>query len=149
VALFECHWRRSLAQMAVYITLQACCVLSLLHCDLPWWSTVAGLLICSAHAMRIAPRDILRNAPSAVTGLRHDESGWQLYSLRDGWQHVQLLPSSVALPFCVLLSFKRGGDRFGQAVLLTPDVLPPASHRRLRTRLQFSRKRWAVPALAD
>ena len=103
------------------------------------------VLACVAHAAWTLPRQILLRHPSAFTGLRRDEEGWQLFSARNGWQPVQLRPDSLALPLAVVLRFRLVGERRVRGLCIPRDALTREAHRRLRVRLKFSRRRWAAP----
>ncbi|MBC7209241.1 MAG: hypothetical protein H5U33_01780, partial [Pseudomonas sp.] len=91
-------------------------------------------------------RRVLLTHPEAITGLRRDLRGWQLYSRAQGWQPARLCRDSVALPAMVVLRFVRKGRMFSQSQCIPRDALDREAHRRLRVRLKFSRRRWAAPA---
>ena len=142
---FECRWRPSTGLLAVYFTAQAFAVLALLLADVPFhWKTL-GLSLCLLHACRVVPRQILLREPVSLRALRHGAEGWQLWSERDGFQPVQLLPDSLALPSLIVLRFRRPGDWLARGVCIPADAMAPELHRRLRVRLRFSRNRWLAP----
>ena len=104
-----------------------------------------GVLLCLAHGVWVLPRHIRLTHGSAVTRLRHDAHGWQLWSRDKGWQAVQLRRDSVALPLMVIVRFSLRGDRWVRAVCIPSAALATDQHRRLRVRLKFSRRRWLAP----
>ncbi|RMV35191.1 hypothetical protein ALP12_05438 [Pseudomonas savastanoi pv. phaseolicola] len=110
---------------------------------------VLGVLFCLMHAAWTLPRSILLSHPAAFTALKRDLQGWQLWNQRDGWQPVQLCPDSLALPLVVILRFRPiVAGRPGRSIkscCIPFDALTPDTHRRLRVRLKFSRRKWAVP----
>lgn len=142
---FECHWRPSIRLLVAYLAAQSLAVLALFLGAIPWFVTLVGLLACALHAGYALPRQILLCAPSSVRGLRHDADGWQLWSERDGWQPVQLVADSLALPSMIVLRFRFPGGWLKRSVCIPAGALAPDLHRRLRVRLRFSRNRWAVP----
>ncbi|MCY1293818.1 hypothetical protein D9M68_371530 [compost metagenome] len=143
--VFECRWQPSRRLLAIYLLLQALAGGALLLARLPLWAVLAGLALCLAHAAWALPRQVLLRHPAAIRGLRHDEAGWQLWSARDGWQAVQLRPDSLALPLAVVLRFRRQGERWARGLCIPRDALDAQTHRRLRVRLKFSRRRWVAP----
>lgn len=142
---FECRWQPSLRLLLAYLALLALAAGALLAARLPAWLVASGLLMCLAHAAWVLPRKILLSHAGAPRGLRHDAGGWQVWSVRDGWQPIQLRPDSLALPLAVLLRFRLRGERFSRSLCIPWDALDAQSHRRLRVRLRFSRRRWAAP----
>ena len=142
---FECRWQASRLLLAAYLGALGLSLLSLLLLDIPFWASLSGAFACLLQAAWVLPRHILLNHASAVTGLRRDEQGWQLWSRADGWQPVQLHRDSLALPWLVVLRFRRRADWLPRSVCVPRDALAPDVHRRLRVRLKFSRRRWAVP----
>lgn len=142
---FECRWRPSIGLLVAYFAVQCCAVLALLLAEIPLhWKTL-GLSLCLLHGCRVVPGRILLRAPDSVRALRHNAEGWQLWSARDGFQPVQLLPDSLALPALIVLRFRRPGDWLARSVCVPADALAPEMHRRLRVRLRFSRSRWTAP----
>lgn len=141
---FECHWQGSRALLVAYLACQLLALIALSQLVIPVPFALLGLGTCVAHACWVVPRHILLNHPRAVTGLRRDPFGWQLYSTAGGWQAVQLRRDSVALPGLVVLRFRRAGQWFSRSLCIAPDALEPVQHRRLRVRLKFSRRRWAA-----
>lgn len=80
-----------------------------------------------------------------MQGLRQNADGWQLWSQRDGWQPVQLMADSLALPWLIVLRFRPAGAWLTRSICIPADSLAPELHRRLRVRLRFSRNRWTAP----
>jgi len=142
---FECRWQPSPRLLALYGTVQVLALTSVLLSAAPLWLRLGCLLLCVGHALHVLPRHVLLRDSRAWRGLRHDEQGWQLWNQRDGWQPVQLLGDSLALPVVVILRFRLPGRRLAQSVCVPRDALPGDQHRRLRVRLKFSRRRWAAP----
>ena len=141
---FECRWQGSRRLLAVYL---ACLLLALTAfalLALPPVLCAAGVVLCLGHAAWVIPRQILLNHPHAVTRLRRDAQGWQLWSAACGWHGVQLRRDSVALPGLVILRYRRPGQWFSRSQCIGHDALEPVQHRRLRLRLKFSRRRWAA-----
>ncbi|WP_068825451.1 protein YgfX [Pseudomonas sp. BMS12] len=142
---FECHWQASRLLLAFYLAVLSLALTTLFLIDVPSWSAAAGAGLCLLHAAWVLPRKLLLTHDAAFTGLRRDESGWQLFSRRTGWQAVQLRPDSLALPLVVVLHFRLAGERRVRGLCIAHDALPREVHRRLRVRLKFSRRRWAAP----
>ncbi|MGE4408085.1 protein YgfX [Pseudomonas sp.] len=142
---FECHWRPSGLLLALYLAAQGLALMVVLLSPAPFWLRWVCLSLCLVHALRVLPRSVRLSSPGAWRGLRHDEHGWQLWSAKAGWQAVQLLPDSLALPVVVVLRFRPVGQRLPRSVCIARDALPHDQHRRLRVRLKFSRNRWAAP----
>jgi len=142
---FECHWRPSGLLLAFYLAVQACALTVILLSGAPPAVRLVCLLLCLTHAWFALPRHILLSDPNALRGLRHDGQGWHLWSERHGWQAVQLLPDSLALPLVVVLRFRLPGRRLASSACVPCDALPHEQHRRLRLCLKFSRRRWAAP----
>ncbi|MDH1007512.1 hypothetical protein N5J43_01265 [Pseudomonas nicosulfuronedens] len=142
---FECRWQPSIGLLAAYIAAQLGAVLALLLADIPLhWKTL-GLSLCLLHACWVVPGRILLRAPDSVRALRHNAEGWQLWSEREGFQSVQLMADSLALPSLIVLRFRRPDDWLARSVCVPADALAPELHRRLRVRLRFSRNRWTAP----
>lgn len=142
---FECHWQASRLLLAVYLSALALALITLFAVELPRWVSLLGACACVLHAAWVLPRQVLLRHPTAFTGLRRDESGWQLFSEHAGWQPVQLRPDSMALPVAVILRFRLAGERRVRGLCIARDALAREAHRRLRVRLKFSRRRWAAP----
>ncbi|RAU43256.1 MULTISPECIES: protein YgfX [unclassified Pseudomonas] len=145
---FECHWQPSKALLTAYIATQGLALVSLGFLDIPPWARLVGVLLCLLHGLRTWPS--LVASEQAFMALRRDGAGWHLWSRQGGWQAVQLRPDSVALPGLVLVRFRlvdQGwlGRRWVRSVCIPWDAMTPDDHRRLRLRLKFSRRRWAVP----
>jgi len=142
---FECRWRASRLLSAAYLGAQGLALGSLCLLDIPLWASLPGALLCLLHGAWVLPRQILLNHPSAFSGLRRDERGWQLWSQSGGWQPVRLCRDSLALPWLVLLRFRLPGERRVRGLCVPFDAQAAEVHRRLRVRLKFSRRRWAAP----
>ncbi|WP_043309409.1 protein YgfX [Pseudomonas sp. ML96] len=142
---FECHWQASRLLLAIYLSALCLALITLFLIELPLWVALIGACACLLHAAWALPRRVLLSHPSAFTGLRRDESGWQLFNQRDGWQAVQLRPDSLALPLVVVLRFRQVGEWRVRSLCVPRDALSRDLHRRLRVRLRFSRRRWAAP----
>jgi toxin CptA len=142
---FECRWRPSRLVLLLYLGVLALTVPALLAADIPLWCAGLGLALCLAHAAWVLPGPILLRDEGSFRGLRHDDSGWQLWNPRDGWQPVQLRPDSLALPLAVILRFRLEGERRIRSLCIPRDALDAQTHRRLRVRLKFARRRWAAP----
>ncbi len=80
--------------------------------------------------------------PALRCGVRHNSTGWQLWSPKQGWRSVQLRTDSMAIPALVLLRYRYPHQWFYRSALIPFDSAPQDSHRRLRVRLKFSRQRW-------
>lgn len=141
---FECRWQGSRHLLTAYLACQVFACLALLVSASPDWLRVGLLLACLGHAAWAIPRRILLTHSHAITGLRRDPRGWQLFSRALGWQPVRLCRDSLALPGLVVLRFVRQGRRLSETQCITLDALAPNQHRRLRLRLKFSRRRWAA-----
>ena len=131
--------------LAAYLIGQLLALVSLILLEIPLYLSLAGIALCLTHAAWALPRYILLTHPQAVTGLRRDASGWQLWQAAEGWQPVQLQRDSLALPGLVVLRFRWAGQRWVHGLCIPFDALEPVQHRRLRLRLKFSRRRWAAP----
>ncbi|MNC61501.1 hypothetical protein D3C75_1114470 [compost metagenome] len=131
--------------LAAYLIGQAFALAAVFLLDIPSLPRLAVALLCLGHAAWVLPRYILLNHPHAVTGLRRDATGWQLWCNEGGWKPVQLQRDSLALPGLVVLRYRWQGRRWVQGLCIPFDALEPALHRRLRVRLKFSRRRWAAP----
>jgi toxin CptA len=147
---FECRWQPSRALLTAYLVAQVLALASGVLLSIPLWAKAVCVLLCALHAARCVGQCILLDRPQSPTGLRRDSSGWALWSEEGGWQPVQLRPDSLALAQVIVLRFKlctgRWPDRLWVRTLCIPaDAMAPDSHRRLRLRLKFSRRRWAVP----
>ena len=111
---------------------------------IPFWAALAASLLCLAHAAWVLPGQILLRSDSAFTALRHDAAGWHLCSRAGEWLPVELQRDSLALPLAVVLRFRLAGERRVHSLCILHDALDTATHRRLRVRLRFSRRRWAA-----
>lgn len=141
---FECQWRPSRCLLVLYLLLLIMAVGAVWLAAIPLWVAFSGTVLCLAHAWWVLPRQVLLSTDASFVGLRHDAAGWHLYS-RDGeWQAVQLCRDSLALPVAVILRFRLAGEWRVRGLCILPDALDAATHRRLRVRLKFSRRRWAA-----
>ena len=143
--VFESRWQPSRWLLRLYLSVLALALLAPWLANIPFWLKLLSPLPCLAHAAWVLPRHVLLTAPQAITGLRRDALGWQLYSAANGWHAVQLRPDSLALPLAVVLRYRVPGQRFSRGLCIARDALAPEQHRRLRLRLKFSRRRWAEP----
>lgn len=141
---FECHWHASRAMLWAYLAISLLAVSAVFIADWPALWRALALLGLLAHSLFALPRQLLLTHPSAISGLKHDERGWQLFSKAKGWQSVQLLPESIALPALIVLRWRLPGQWWGRGLCIASDALEAHSHRRLRVRLRFSRRRWAA-----
>nr|WP_304931202.1 protein YgfX [Pseudomonas savastanoi] len=135
--------------LTAYLAVQLLALIALSWLNIASLALALGVLFCLMHAAWTLPRSILLSHPAAFTALKRDRQGWQLWNQRDGWQPVQLCPDSLALPLVVILRFRpiiagRPG-RSIKSCCIPLDALTPDTHRRLRVRLKFSRRKWAVP----
>ncbi len=142
---FECRWRVSPILLAASLALWALALLSILLAALPVWLKPPLALVCLAYGACGLYRQVLLRGSRAFRGLRHDERGWQLWSAGSGWQAVQLRPDNLALPWVIVLRVRLPGRWRILGCCIPADALGADSHRRLRVRLRFSRRRWAVP----
>ncbi|OUM09247.1 hypothetical protein BW686_00705 [Pseudomonas syringae] len=146
---FECHWQASRLLLAAYLVVLALALTALFWLDIAWWATMAGVVLCLAHAAWTLPRSILLSHPAAFRALKRDQDGWCIWSERGGWLPVQLCPDSLVLPSVVVLRFRPvingRPSRSTKSCCVPRDALTSDLHRRLRVRLKFSRRTWAVP----
>nr|WP_254621551.1 protein YgfX [Stutzerimonas stutzeri] len=143
--MFECRWAASGLLLVLYLAVWVLALGALLVLPVPFWFRLLAVSLCLLHAVWVIPSCILLSRDSSWLGLRHDQQGWALWSRRAGWQPVQLLPDSLALPLVVILRFRDQGDWLARGVCIPRGAMPPDEHRRLRLRLKFSRRRWAAP----
>ncbi|WP_122570824.1 protein YgfX [Pseudomonas viridiflava] len=145
---FECHWQASRLLLTAYVVVQALALSALCWLDVPVQMALVGAALCIAHAAWVLPGSMLLKRPGSFTGLQRDSQGWRVWSEQGGWQPVQLCKDSLALPLVVILRFRLvNGGRPGRQVhscCIPFDAQTPDLHRRLRVRLKFSRRRWAV-----
>jgi toxin CptA len=141
---FECRWHASRQLLAAYLLAQAFALGALFLLSIPLWASLLGASACLLHGVWVLPRQILLSHPTAFCGLRRDADGWQLWNRADGWQVVQLRPDSLALPLIVVLRFRLHGEWRVRSICVPRDSQVADVHRRLRVRLKFSRRRWAV-----
>nr|WP_218959315.1 hypothetical protein [Pseudomonas rustica] len=130
--------------LAAYLLAQAFALGSLFLLSIPLWAHLLGVFACLLHGVWVLPRQILLSHPRAFCGLRRDADGWQLWNQAAGWQAVQLRPDSLALPLIVVLRFRLRGEWRVRSICVPRDSQVADVHRRLRVRLKFSRRRWAV-----
>ena len=131
--------------LAAYLAAQLLALIAICLLSIPAWARLLGALLCLAHGAWVLPRHVRLTHPGAMTRLRHDADGWQLWSRDKGWQAVQLRRDSLALPLLVLVRYRLAGERRVRAVCIPGAALAPDQHRRLRVRLKFSRRRWVAP----
>lgn len=141
---FACRWQASRALLLSYLGLQGLALGSLAWVGLPLWLRLLLAAACLLQAAWALPRHLLLSHPSAIRGLRRDAHGWSLWSPRQGWQPVQLMPDSLALPALVVLRYRHPGRWRVHSLWIAGDALDAEQHRRLRLRLKFSRNRWAA-----
>ena len=142
---FECRWHASRQLLAAYLLAQAFALGALLLLSIPLWVSLLGAFACLLHGFWVLPRQILLSHPQAFRGLRRDADGWQVWNQAHGWQAAQLRPDSLALPLIVVLRFRLRGEWRVRSICVPRDSQAADVHRRLRVRLKFSRRRWAVP----
>lgn len=142
---FECRWHACGQLLAAYLAAQLLALIAICLLSIPAWACLLGVLLCLAHGAWVLPRHVRLTHPGAMTRLRHDADGWQLWSRDKGWQAVQLRRDSLALPLLVLVRYRLAGERRVRAVCIPGAALAPDQHRRLRVRLKFSRRRWLAP----
>ena len=142
---FECRWHACGQLLAAYLVAQLLALIAICLLSIPAWARLLGALLCLAHGAWVLPRHVRLTHPGAMTRLRHDADGWQLWSRDKGWQAVQLRRDSLALPLLVLVRYRLAGERRVRAVCIPGAALAPDQHRRLRVRLKFSRRRWLAP----
>ncbi len=130
--------------MAAYLASLLLALLALSLLQVPGWAKLLGSVCCLLHAGWMIPRRILLGHASAISGLRRNPAGWQLYSRAEGWQPVQLRRDSLALPGLIVLRYRRKGRYWSEGLCIAYDALEPEQHRRLRVRLKFSRRRWVA-----
>ena len=143
--VFECRWHASRLLLAAYLTAQLFALVALCLVNVSPWLALAGILLCLGHGAWVLPRQICLTHPTAITGLRRNDEGWQLWSVAHGWQAAQLYRDSLALPLIVVLRFRLSGERCVRGICVPRDALDEDQHRRLRVRLKFSRRRWVAP----
>jgi toxin CptA len=142
--VFECHWQPSRRLLVLYLLLLIAALAVLWLAALPLWASLCGSLLCILHAARTLPRHVLLTDAQAISGVRHDALGWQLFSSATGWQPVELRRDSLALPQAVVLRYRSGGEWRVRGLCIPSDALEAQQHRRLRVRLKFSRQRWQM-----
>lgn len=125
-------------------SVRAVVVLSLLHmaaitltvlAQLPKWAAATMILLFLASWLTLRRHAAFGYGPRALRHLiLHAEGGWTVESVRDGRQDAELLGSSVAQSWIIVLNFrlKQGGTR---SRVLAGDELDAEALRRLRARL--------------
>jgi toxin CptA len=126
-------------------SVRAVVVLSLVHmaaitlivlARLPKWGALVMALLLLASWLSLRRHAAFGYGPRALHRLiLHAEGGWTVESTRDGRQDAELLGSSVAQSWIIVLNFKlkQGGTR---SRVLAGDELDAEALRRLRARLQ-------------
>ena len=142
---FECSWSASPTLLRLHAAITLAGLACLWLAAIPWTlkPLLTLLLLWSGHRVRY--RQLQQRYPQVPRRLRHDAEGWQLWSPARGWQPIQLRPDSLALPWLVVLRYRRPGDRLTRSLCIARDGLSAAAHRRLRVRLRFAPRRFAVP----
>lgn len=141
---FECHWQASRLLLAGYLLLLVLALLAVALAALPVWVRFLAAGLALVHAAWYLPGQILLRSAQAFSGVRHDDSGWQLFNRASGWQAVQLRPTSLALPLLVVLHFRLPSQRRVRGLCIPCDALSHTTHRQLRLQLKFTRHRWAA-----
>jgi len=139
---FECHFKPSRVLLWLYLGLLPLALIALFLARLPLWAQLLFELLALLHAAWALPRQIRLSHLAAITALRHDAQGFALYSRKHGWQPVQLRPDSLALPLCIVLRFRPLDKRLSRSICIPFDALDRDTHRRLRVRLKFARRRF-------
>jgi len=126
-------------------SVRAVVVLSLVHmaaitlivlAQLPKWGALVMTLLLLASWLTLRRHPAFGYGARALNRLiLHSEGGWTVESPRDGRQDAELLGSSVAQSWIIVLNFrlKQGGTR---SRVLAGDELDAEALRRLRARLQ-------------
>ncbi len=102
---------------------------------LPKWASLGMALLLLASWLTLRRHAAFGYGPRALRHLiLHAEGGWTVESARDGRQDAELLGSSVAQSWIIVLNFKlrQGGRR---RRVLVGDELDAEALRRLRARL--------------
>ncbi|ARU87528.1 protein YgfX [Pseudomonas sp. M30-35] len=154
---FEFRWQPSVLLRVFYLSIQLLALIALWVVDLPLWASAGATLLCALHGAWVLPRYVVLTAPEALTALRRVEDDWQLWSDAQGWQSIQLLPDSLALPWLIVLRFcwanaspgnvartRMARARAAHTICIPRDAMAGAEHRRFRVRLKFSQRRWAA-----
>lgn len=115
---FECRWHACGQLLAAYLAAQLLALIAICLLSIPAWARLLGVLLCLAHGAWVLPRHVRLTHPGAMTRLRHDADGWQLWSRDKGWQAVQLRRDSLALPLLVLVRYRLAGERRVRAVCI-------------------------------
>ena len=142
---FECSWSASPTLLRLHATVTVAGLACLWLAAVPWTlkPLLTLLVLWSGHRVRY--RQLQQSYPAVPRRLRHDAEGWQLWSPAAGWQAIQLRPDSLALPLLVVLRYRLTGERRTRSLCIAWDSLSRAAHRRLRVRLRFAPRRFAVP----
>jgi len=142
VTPFECRFKPSRTLLWLYLGLLLLALVAVFFAQLAGWMQLLAAGLALLHATWALPRQIRLSHPQAFIGLRHDAQGFSLFSQKHGWQRVQLRTDSLALPLGVVLRFRRPGQWFSRGLCIPFDALPADTHRRLRVRLKFARRRF-------
>jgi toxin CptA len=98
------------------------------------WFIAVGLV---ANLIVVLRKQSGRPGPGNVRALLWQAEGdWMLDIVGVGWQSAQLLPSTYAHPWLVVLNFRLEEERRSRSVVLLPDAIDGDNLRRLRVRLQ-------------
>ncbi|MCJ8168601.1 protein YgfX [Atopomonas sediminilitoris] len=124
-------------QRRAYLALFAVTLALLLYVPWPWYWRAAGVLLCVAHAAWCLP-PMFSPAKQRWQSVRHDAQGWAVCDAQGQWQPLTLIAGTRVWRRLVVLRFTLAGERWPHSLCLTPDMLAPACHRRLRVRLRFS-----------
>lgn len=139
---FSCFWQPSVRLSVIVICVYGLAIAGLLLAHIPGlWKLSLALLLGLQMGYQYY---LLRcsKTPAWRFGLRHSAQGWQLWTAQNGWRAVQLRADSIAVPALVLLRYRYAHQWLYRSALIPADCLPQDSHRRLRVRLKFSRRRW-------
>jgi len=142
---FECSWSASPTLLRLHAAITLAGLACLWLAAIPWTLKLLLTLWLLWSGHRVRYRQLQQRYPQVPRRLRHDAEGWQLWSPARGWQPIQLRPDSLALPWLVVLRYRRPGDRLARSLCIARDGLSAAAHRRLRVRLRFAPRRFAVP----
>lgn len=136
--LFECHWHSSKALVCFYLS---CYVLALLvvgHLPLAIQWQLLVILILSVHTIWIGLKHLLYMLPSSVVAIRRSVTNWFIYSRKQGWQMIHLIPTGcVIYAWLVVLQFRVEGSKRSVWVCLPIDGMLNNEHRRLRVYLRY------------
>jgi hypothetical protein len=116
----------------------ACIAIAVSGISIEWLVPASAVLV--AHGASIVYCQALRKARHAVTLVElRDETECAL-TRKDGVIcSGKVLPSTLVLPWCVVLHVAVSGRRFPARVLVLPDSVASMSFRHLRVRLRWAR----------